>query len=241
MKQFMVNLADVERFRDPSRKLTTAQLVKPVELKPDEGDPKTMLVYYDGEPVGALPRKGNLCKLVLAGAKIGHASWQSFGAADSEGYPLGLRIRVVLVDEGEHFEMPPPAPPHVYHVGLVGEANYQSSIRLCSTGQQVHIVQEVGNPYDEHALAVVTEDGSTIGYIARDSWLQRTVHEEGKGCEATIKGIQTGGKGMAGVVLDISLNGLGVRQRPFLRAPLPSPAATKDEPRNGFLARLFGL
>jgi hypothetical protein len=125
-----------------------------------------------------------------------------------------------------------------YQLGVVGEANYQLAIRRCSVGQCVHIVHEPSNPYDDHALAVVTEGDDTIGYVARDCWLQDAVHDQGKGCDATIKSIGSGDSGQLGVVLDVCLNSDGVEEREFNRAPV-SPSSTPAP--KGWLARLFGI
>jgi|GEM_PF-3058115 len=241
----MVDLKELDRFRAGNSSLTTQNLFdSAVSLAPDPDDPGTLLVHnHSGDPCGILPRKGELCKAILAGAQVGHISWQSISERP-DGTPLKLRVRVVLVEEGEHFEMPPMAEPKLYPVGIVGEASYQPVIRRCSSGQRVHIVHEPDNPYDEEALAVVTEDGHTLGYIARDCWLQDAIHEQGRGCEATIKEISAASGGKLGVVLNVTLCGRGVPTRAFNRAPEPRaapaapPAAAEQK---GWLARLFGL
>ena len=123
-----------------------------------------------------------------------------------------------------------------YTVGIVGEANYQAAIRSCSVGQRVRIFHEPDNPYDELALAVATDQGRTLGYIARDCWLQDAVHEEARGCEATIKEISAAGGGMLCVVLDVTPSGHGIETRSFSRAPVE-----RVSPPRGCLASLFGL
>jgi hypothetical protein len=132
-----------------------------------------------------------------------------------------------------------------YQLGIVGEANYQPAIRRCSVGQHVHIVHEPRNPYDGLALAVVTEDGDTIGYVARDCWLRGAVHDEGKGCDATIKSIGSGDGGKLGVVLDLRLSPDRVGERAFRGAPASaqtfSQRTTTKTARKGWLARLLNL
>lgn len=257
MKQYMVNLAEADRFRAGNHELTINDLGKPVTLTRDDADPGTVVVQRaDGQPMGILPRRGNLCKEIIAGARVGHASWQGIGALDEDGYPTSLRVRVVLVEEGEHFEMPPAASQRTYPVGIVGEASYQDAIRRCSQGEQVEILHERNNPHDRLALAVVSAHGDTIGYIARTNWLRDAIHDEGKGCDATIKDIGSNGSaGLLAVVLDVSLNGRGVGERSFSRPPATSvptssvqartspevPAPTCAEPRRGWLARLLRL
>lgn len=249
MKQHMVDLAELDRFRDAIRGLTADALGQPVTIVRDPADPTTVLVHNGaGQPVGILPRRGKLCKAILAGARIGHASWQGIGEPGADGCPSKLRVRVVIVDEGEHYEHPPVAPPRTYQVGIVGESNYQPAIRRCSPGQQVQIVREQGNPHDRQALAVVTSSGATIGYIPRDHWLQRAVHDEGKGCDATIRRISSGGAGSLGVVLDVALNSRGLGTRSFNRPPVAgsplTPSATSSSQAvasglKGWLTRLF--
>lgn len=80
-----------------------------------------------------------------------------------------------------------------YPFGIVGEASYQPAIRRCATGQRVLVLHERNNPYDDFALIVVTGDGETIGYIPKSSWLRDAIHEEGKGCAATIMSIDRAG------------------------------------------------
>ena len=122
-----------------------------------------------------------------------------------------------------------------YPIGIVGEASYQAAIGRCFEGQRVQILREPDNPYDPEALAVVTDIGETIGYIARDCWLQSAIHEEGRGCEAIIKEIASAGAGKRGVVIDVNLCGRGIGTRAFSRAP-----AVVVQPK-GWLARVFGL
>jgi hypothetical protein len=128
-----------------------------------------------------------------------------------------------------------------YQLGIVGEANYQPAIRRCTIGDCVRIVHEPDNPYDDLALAVVTERGDIIGYVPRDCWLQGAVHDEGKGCDATIKSIGSGDSGKLGVVLDVCLNSKGLDERECSRAPPPRASSIASNASKGFWARLFGL
>jgi hypothetical protein len=140
----------------------------------------------------------------------------------------------LLMNDSKGFEMLSSTGSRKYPVGIVGEASYQRAIRQCRAGQLVQIVHELANPYDGRALAVATADGDTIGYIARNCWLQDAVHEEGHGCEARIKEISSAGGGKFGVVLDVSIGGAAVPTRQFNRHQSESKS-------KGWLARLFGL
>ncbi|MDP8995105.1 MAG: HIRAN domain-containing protein [Pseudomonadota bacterium] len=105
-----------------------------------------------------------------------------------------------------------------YSVGLVGESNYQEAIRACRAGERVEVVHEVGNPYDEQALAVVTGRGATIGYVPRSSWLRDAIHDEGQGCSATIRSVGRGERGLLGVVIEVTLNAGALASRAYSRA-----------------------
>jgi hypothetical protein len=140
------------------------------------------------------------------------------------------------MNDGSGFQMNSNATSKTYPVGIVGEASYQQAIRMCAAGQQVQIFHELGNPYDVKALAVATMDGQTIGYIARDCWLQDAIHEEGHGCEANIKAISSANAGMLGVVLDVSVGGPAIATRHFNQHERPA-----SPERRGWFARLFGV
>lgn len=92
-----------------------------------------------------------------------------------------------------------------YNVGLVGESNYQRAIAQCREGETVFLFRQPDNPYDERAIVVVSGRGATIGYIGRDSFLHRAVHDEDQGCTAEIVAIRDGGKRMLGVVIAVEL------------------------------------
>lgn len=97
-----------------------------------------------------------------------------------------------------------------YSVVLAGESNYQEAIRACRSGERVQVLHEIGNPYDNEALVVATRNGAKLGYIPRSSWLREAVHNEGKGCSATIKSIATREQGLHGVVIEVELDMEGV-------------------------------
>jgi len=93
-----------------------------------------------------------------------------------------------------------------YTLSIVGESHYQDAIRRCRQGDRVILKREPENPHDEKAVAVLREDGETIGYLSRDNavWVAR-VMDEGKQVEAKIKRILGGttDKPTPGVVIDV--------------------------------------
>ena len=105
-----------------------------------------------------------------------------------------------------------------YRIGIVGERSYQDAIRGCAQGDLVNVQREPDNPYDDQALAVVRTDGRVIGYIPRDSFLQKAVHKEGQGCIAEIASIRVGGEAMRGVVIEVELVDTPLSERSFVPA-----------------------
>ena len=110
-----------------------------------------------------------------------------------------------------------------YPVGLAGESNYQGAICVCREGEPVRVCHEIGNPYDHDALVVVSSRNETIGYIPKSSWLRDAIHEEGKGCEATILSIE-GEREPMGVVIDVRLTDGELDTREYSREPTASGA-----------------
>lgn len=107
--------------------------------------------------------------------------------------------------------------PEGYAVNLVGEQNYQPAIAFCAVGQEVTLFREIGNPYDECAIVAISASGLPIGYVARDNFVQRVVHEQGEGCAASILNLPTGSRGFTEVVLDVRIGGEALATRPFRR------------------------
>jgi hypothetical protein len=115
----------------------------------------------------------------------------------------------------------------VYTVGIVGESNYQAAVRGCSEGEKVLICHEPDNPFDDLALRVETVAGDVIGYIPKDNWLRGAIHDEGRGCAATIKFVGDNGYGVYGVRLYVTLTDDLVPSRSYSGEAKPSrrPAA----------------
>lgn len=91
-----------------------------------------------------------------------------------------------------------------YPVGLVGESNYQANIRQCKVGDPVFLYREPGNPHDPHAIVVTDRFNRRLGYISRENFVQRVVHEDGCGISAEIFGLRVndGSAGVIEVVID---------------------------------------
>ena len=105
-----------------------------------------------------------------------------------------------------------------FNLSVVGESNYQMSLRRVSNGRRergeevvfrVWLVPDVGNPYDANAVAVLLDDGKQVGHLARE-WATefaaplRELYDDGLApyCRAKL----TGGyaeKAHFGVVLDV--------------------------------------
>jgi hypothetical protein len=117
----------------------------------------------------------------------------------------------------------------VYSVGIVGERNYQAAIRATSPGERAFVCLEDGNPYDDLALRVENAAGETIGYIAKSSWLRDAIHDEGRGCAATIKSVGRAANGQDfGVVLDVTLTDDDLPVRYYGRAGASDAAPARS-------------
>ena len=104
-----------------------------------------------------------------------------------------------------------------YPVSLVGEQHYQAAIGQLRQGDRVTVWHEPDNPYDDLALAVTDGAGRTIGYVPKDCFLQRAVHEEGQGCRATVGFLGRGDKGFTHVSLDAELCDEPIEERKYRR------------------------
>lgn len=105
-----------------------------------------------------------------------------------------------------------------YNVGLVGERSYQEAIGMCREGETVRLVREPSNPFDKKAIAAICPRGNVIGYIGRDHFLQRVVHEEGRGAVTKILSLNTG-QVATGVVLKAYLTHAPLPERNFSKSP----------------------
>ncbi len=98
-----------------------------------------------------------------------------------------------------------PKPARAYPVRLAGTRGYQAAIAAAAPGDPVQLLCETGNPFDADAIAVTDARGATLGYIPRDSWVQRAVAREGKGATASIETLSTGADAITGVTIAVTL------------------------------------
>jgi hypothetical protein len=155
-----------------------------------------------GRLLGTLSARNNIAKRIEAGEVLLHCSvaW-TYGV--SERYPHGLASACVIFGDPEDSYVKwcarevwgkprEPRPARSYAVNVVGAVHYQSAVANCRVGDSATLFREVGNPHDDRATVVKTVDGQTIGYVPRNSWLQRVVHDDGCGVTATIKSLDGG-------------------------------------------------
>ena len=92
---------------------------------------------------------------------------------------------------------------HHGFVGVVGESAYQDALRGLPEVFTAKLVPEPQNPYDSSAVAVMTVDGRTVGYLARDiaeSYQPPLLQQpQAVTCPAKLTG---GGDQLIGLVLD---------------------------------------
>lgn len=203
--------------REETIKLGDARSCEIAILAADIGDPVMLEENYisggvdvyaaAGNRLGRLTESSWVTQALQNGEVVHHASvnW-----INDQSDPPSVRIRVAIGEPNERYGPPEPVN-RGYPVGVVGESNYQHTIRSCREGQRVQVLHEIGNPYDELALVVMTEAGEKLGYIPKSCWLRDAVHEEAKGCGATILSISAGPNG-AGVVIDVELDSDGVEE-----------------------------
>lgn len=103
-----------------------------------------------------------------------------------------------------------------YPVNLVAEQFYQSTIRGCRVGEAVTLYHEVGNPHDQQAVIAVDERDQAIGYVPRDSFIQRVVHKDRKCISATILAMFVGKRGFMEVVLDAQIQDDPTATKPYI-------------------------
>jgi hypothetical protein len=114
-----------------------------------------------------------------------------------------------------------------YSVGLVGESHYQAAVGLARPGDPVILAFEPDNPYDADAIVALDHAGRTLGYVPRDSFLQRILHDEGGNVAAEVKAVRAGNSGKLGLVLDVELDAGENPVVSYRRAEPPMPGRMK--------------
>jgi hypothetical protein len=109
------------------------------------------------------------------------------------------------------------AGPIVERYAVVGEAqrnrdgsDRQRIIRECKVGDQIRLVREANNPYDENAVALLTARGRQIGYLERETAEDvAALMDDGAHPTAVIAKILGGTreKPHRGVVIDVQWSG----------------------------------
>ncbi len=103
-----------------------------------------------------------------------------------------------------------------YPVAIVGKQHYQRAIAAIGEADDVVLLHEPDNPYDDRAIAVVCH-GDTIGYLPRDCWLARALIDEGKPVSARVARLSNDEQGIIGVTIEARLPGEPLRDRSFQR------------------------
>ena len=80
----------------------------------------------------------------------------------------------------------------------------QNTIRGLKSGDALKLIPEPDNQYDKTAVRIETVDGKQVGYVKRDSWLTKVVHEKKLIPKVMVHQIIGGGEGMSlGVVMRV--------------------------------------
>lgn len=192
--------------------LEAAQLCTPeTTIAVAEGEKGALAVFAEGiGQIGRISPRHPVARALAAGDVVLHASINSFG-----GDPFGLRLRVVTGPAGAIWSLPAPSPSRTYPVSLVGEQYYAGTVAALRVGDEARIWREPDNPYDALALAVSDAAGRMIGYVPKDCFLQRAIHDEEKACRATIGLIAPGAQGFTQVCLDVELVAGPTEERKF--------------------------
>lgn len=191
---FTVRLGEPEVYREGTRFLWEGA---GIQIMGDEDDPLSrMAETVEGVKIGPLPQRGKLIDALKAGKIMYSANVHRL----SEAGVVTLLVKVITADQAKVLGFAPdaeePAPvPQTYSIPLVGEQHYQAAVRQLAEGDALVIVHEPDNPYDGQALAVRTLGDATIGYLTRDCFVRELVHDEGKGCRATVEAIEDDQRG----------------------------------------------
>lgn len=200
---------------DCAEAIEAAKIGDLLRIEEDEDSPGGYLVYdMKWEQLGKISKRNKVAQLLDEGASVLQAQVNSV-SYDGNG-DAKMRIRVVTGGEGKGWELVKVIAESTFPVGLVGEHHYQDAVQRCRTGIRVQLLREPDNPYDAGAIVAVLADGATLGYIPRDSFVYRAVNDEGKGAVAIVRSKGIGERGFVQLVLDVTLDREGLKQRAFM-------------------------
>jgi len=117
----------------------------------------------------------------------------------------------------------------VYSLRIVGVSHYQEALGQCRVGEPVRFVHEPDNPYDHMALRVTNDDGETLGYVPKRSWLRAVIHERGRGVAGAIASIGMSRSCLIGAVVSVAITDDDVRVASYYPDQAPP-----EPPRGGF-------
>ena len=199
----------MHKLKQGNHKLGDAELCRNAIAEAKEGDP--LMLRRDGnllrfhnakdQMLGTLTSRHAVARDLETGSSLVYCA-VAWTYEPSDRHPHGLvSARIHTGDPEDSYvkwclehswgkprEAPPPK---AYPVNIVGESFHQAAIRRCAEGDTVTLYREAGNPHDDRAIVVKTADGASIGYLPREHWLQRVVHEEGGGATVTILALHT--------------------------------------------------
>jgi hypothetical protein len=92
-----------------------------------------------------------------------------------------------------------------YLFAIAVDVDRQSAIDKCVIGERVQIVACPGENRESTILEVMSVHGDVIGYVPRNSWLERAVLKKESKCDAIIMGVKRPSRAPISVVLDIRI------------------------------------
>ena len=121
-----------------------------------------------------------------------------------------------------------------YKIGLAGEINYQAAIEKCTVGMPVLLLPDFENPHDSRAIAAMTDQNETIGYLPRDGWLTEAILEDRKLPMCFVHSI-AGEPGRLGVVCEVQLVAGGPDWYEIAAAQGHDLSPSEDEEDDGWI------
>jgi hypothetical protein len=221
-RQFQANIAPLaaDWYIGPGHRLPEIL----VSIAPDPASPGNWLASTEtGAIIGRITSRSKMGTLLQSGLVVIRGTVNSFGDLGSDKTQCTVRVRLLIGPPGSIYTPPPPN--KIYTARVVGEQYHAAALARCRVGDRVTLQRETGNPFDPHALAVVSPADQVIGHIAKDNWLRRAIVEDGKGCDAQITGFYAAPGGHRKVNVAVVMNNVPPLTRPWRAA---SPTADPD-------------